>query len=285
MRWSKMQRALLHIHLATLLFGLAGLFGKWLSIPAEWIVLGRAGIATVFLYTLMRIWKEPTALPKGKDRFAFIALGILLAFHWVAFFRGIQLSTVAIGLLTYGAFPLFTTFLEPLLLKEKWRNENLFYALLTVIGLYLVVPDIELSNQYTQGAIWGLASGASFALLTIVNRSQVQAYPSRLIALYQNGIAALVLLPFLWIRTGEIGITEMGLLVILGIVFTGISHTLFIAGMKEVRASTASILSNLEPVYGILAALILLREIPELTTIIGGTLIVGVSIMASIQPS
>lgn len=279
------KRALLHIHLATALFGLAGLFGKWLDIPAEWIVCGRAAIAAAFLYILMRIWKEPTALPKGKDRFAFIALGVLLAFHWVAFFRGIQLSTVAIGLLTYGAFPLFTTFLEPLLLKEQWRTENLFYALLTIIGLYLVVPEIELNNQYTQGAIWGLASGASFALLTIVNRSQVQAYSSRLIALYQNGIAALVLLPFLWLRSGEIGIAEIGLLLILGIVFTGISHTIFIAGMKDVRASTASIISNLEPVYGILAALVLLGEIPDLKTILGGSLIVGVSIMASLRNS
>lgn len=276
-------RSLFEIHLATLLFGLAGLFGKWLIIPAEWIVCGRAAFAGIFLYLLMRSWKESTALPEGKDRWTFVGLGLLLAFHWVAFFRGIQLSTVAIGLLTYGAFPLFTTLLEPLLLKESWRPDQLLLACLTLIGLYLVIPSFDFQDTYTQGALWGLASGASFALLAIVNRKQVQQYPSRLIALYQNSFAAICLLPFLWMKTGELGIQEWGLLLLLGIVFTGISHTLFINAMKHIRASTASIISNLEPVYGILAALILLQEIPSSRTLIGGALIIAASVWASIR--
>ncbi|MEM7374467.1 MAG: DMT family transporter [Bacteroidota bacterium] len=278
-----LSRSLLEIHLATLMFGVAGLFGKWLDIPAEWIVLGRAALAAGFLCVLMKLWKESIRLPEGKHGRVFIGLGMLLAFHWVAFFRGIQLSTVAIGLLTYGAFPLFTTFLEPLILKEKWRMDQLLLSILTLFGLYLVIPDFDFQNSYTQGAIWGLASGASFALLTVVNRSQVQQYPSRLIAFYQNSFAALTLLPFLWIKTGVMTLQDWGLLVLLGIVFTGISHTLFIQAMKNIRASTASIISNVEPVYGILAALILLQEIPDSRTILGGILIITASIAATVR--
>lgn len=272
---------LLQIHLAVLLFGLAGLFGKWLTIPAEIIVLGRAAFAAIFLAGLMAVKGESFRLKKSRDAWAFLLLGAILAFHWVAFFRGIQLSTVAIGLLSFASFPLFTTLLEPLVFRESISGKQILLALIVLLGVYLVVPAFDWQAAYTQGVLWGLASGASFAVLSLLNRWQVRAYPPRQIACYQNAVAALCLLPFWWLSPVSLSPADWGLLLLLGIVFTGLSHSLFIRGLMQVRASTASLIAGLEPVYGILAAWWWLGEIPELHTLLGGVLIVGAGVMGA----
>jgi drug/metabolite transporter (DMT)-like permease len=115
-----------------------------------------------------------------------------------------------------------------------------------------------------------------------LNKKQVATYSGRFVSLYQNGVAALVLLPFLFIEFFTFSTYKLILLVILGVVFTGISHSLFINGMKTVKAETASIIASLEPVYGILAALVLLGEVPALNEIIGGIIILSATVMATV---
>ena len=274
---------LLSVHLAVLLFGLAGLFGKWVDLPPTWIVLGRTTFAAVFLGGMMRWRKESWLPPQARDRRLMILSGAMLAFHWVAFFASIQLSTVAIGLLTFSSFPVFTTLLEPLVGQGKLTFRNLLLAGITLLGVALVVPPLDLSLDYTQGALWGLASGFSFAILALVNRPLSGRHPARRIALWQDGTAALLLLPVIWLQPAQPSLQDVSLLVVLGVVFTGVSHTLFIAGLKELSARLASLIATLEPVYGVLAAALLLGEIPTPQTLLGGGLILGATAWASWQ--
>ena len=274
---------LLSVHLAVLLFGLAGLFGKWVDLSPTWIVLGRTTFAAVFLGGMMRWRKESWLPPQARDRRLMILSGAMLAFHWVAFFASIQLSTVAIGLLTFSSFPVFTTLLEPLVGQGKLTFRNLLLAGITLLGVALVVPPLDLSLDYTQGALWGLASGFSFAILALVNRPLSGRHPARRIALWQDGTAALLLLPVIWLQPAQPSLQDVSLLVVLGVVFTGVSHTLFIAGLKELSARLASLIATLEPVYGVLAAALLLGEIPTPQTLLGGGLILGATAWASWQ--
>ncbi|RMG62844.1 MAG: EamA family transporter, partial [Bacteroidetes bacterium] len=257
-----MSRSLLSIHLAVLLFGLAGLFGKWIDLPAEGIVLGRTFFAGLFLLGWSRARGNSLRLPSRVDYLRLLFLGLVLAFHWVAFFRAIQLSTVAIGLLTFSSFPLFTTFLEPWVFREPLRARAVGLALLTLLGVALVIPPPKLSPMYFEGALWGLASGASFAVLSLLNRRFVRHFPGRTVAFYQNVGAFVALSPFLLLLEKAPGPSDWGRLILLGVVFTGLSHTLFIQGLREVKAQTASIITSLEPVYGLLAAWLLLAEVP-----------------------
>ena len=281
-RFQKPRRSsLAEIHLAVLLFGLAGLFGKWIILPATLIVLGRAFFGAVFLYILMKIRKENLRPGSDKHYFQLILVGFILAFHWVAFFQSIQLATVAIGLLTFSSFPIFTTLLAPLFFKDGIKLLDIILAVITFIGVVIVLPDLNFQSSYTRGFLWGILSGASFAVLSLLNKKQVASYSGRFVALYQNGIAALVLIPFLFIESYSFSTYNLALLVLLGVVFTGLSHSLFINGMKTVKAETASIIASLEPVYGILAALILLGEVPALNEIIGGAIILSATLMAT----
>jgi len=151
----------------------------------------------------------------------------------------------------------------------------------------LIVPRFELADSGFRGVIWGLVSGFTFALLTIMNRRFSQQYSSPVIAFYQDFFAFLVLLPFPFIFHFKLTGRDLILLVILGVVCTAVSHTLFIKGMKTIKAQTASIIHALEPVYGIIFAFILLREIPALRTILGGMVILmaQVLILVKIQRS
>ena len=281
-----MRSALLSIHLAVLLFGLAGLFGKWVQLPAEGIVLGRTTFAALFLYVWVRISGDSLRLPTRADYRRLLFLGLLLAFHWVAFFRAIQLSTVAIGLLTFSSFPLFTTFLEPWFFREPLRGRAVALALLTLAGVALVVPPPQLAPQHFAGALWGIASGASFAWLSLLNRRYVAHFSGRTVAFYQDVGATLVLLPLAVTMGVPLpGPADWGRLLLLGVVFTGLSHTLFINGLRQVKAQTASVITTLEPVYGVLAAWLWLDEMPGLRTLVGGLLILLATFLASRTPA
>ena len=159
---------LIQIHIAVFLFGLAGIFGKLVDLPSTIIVLGRVFFASIFLSVMLLILKQSIKLKRRKDYLHFCILGILLAFHWVTFFKAIQVSTVAVGLLSCSTFPIFTTFLEPYFLRERIRLSNIAIALITFLGVALVIPEFELDNNITQGVLWGVAAGLSFAFLSIL---------------------------------------------------------------------------------------------------------------------
>lgn len=268
-------KSLMEIHLAVLLFGLAGLFGKLLSMPAMIIVLGRVFFSSIFLLLIMTYFKKNIKLKERKHYFYLAVMGVILAVHWSTFFKSIQLSTVAIGLLTFSTFPVFVTFLEPYFFKEKIKLSDVAIAAVTFLGIVFVIPKFELGNNLTQGVIWGIISGFTYAILSMLNRKYVKEYSGLVIAFYEQFVATIVLIPFLFLQKPVFNIIDIMLLIILGTVFTGIAHSIFINGLKNIKTQTAGIISSLEPVYGIFFAAVLLREIPTLREILGGIIILG----------
>jgi drug/metabolite transporter (DMT)-like permease len=276
-------KSLMEIHTAVLFFGLAGLFGKLILLPALIIVLGRVIFAAIFLALLSLYLKQNIKLNQRRDYFYLFILGIILALHWWTFFQAIQVSTVAVGLLTYSTFPIFVTFLEPYFFKEKIKRSDIFLAVITFLGVILVVPRFEITNNITRGALWGIASGFTFAVLSLLNRKYVKKYSSLVIAFYQDSAAVIVLLPFLFLMEFTITIKDILLLILLGVCFTAIAHTIFIKGLTNIKAQTASIIACLEPVYGIVIAIFLLGEVPGLRIISGGMLILAATVYATIK--
>jgi drug/metabolite transporter (DMT)-like permease len=223
-------------------------------------------------------------LPKNrKDCFFFICLGALLAIHWISYFKSIQLSTVAIGLLTFSTFPVFVTFLEPCFLRNKIELKDIIISLITFLGVALVIPKFQFNNNMTQGALWGIFSGFTFAILSILNKKNTKEYSGLLITFYETAVSTVLLIPFMLVSKPIFNSKDILLLIVLGVVFTGISHSLFVSGMSTVKAQTASIISTLEPVYGIISTAILFGEIPTPKVIVGGLIILGTSIYSSIN--
>ncbi len=272
---------LLAIQSAVLLFGAAGLFGKFIDLPASLIVFGRTFFASIALVLVLLFRKTGIRIRHGNDLFGFLLMGALLAGHWVTFFHSIQISTVAIALLTFSTFPIFVTFLEPFFFGEHIRIFDILISAVVFIGVFLVIPEFDFSNKLTLGAFWGTVSGFTFAVLSVLNRKYVTKYPSLTIAMYQNAVACLILLPV--VRSSALSVTawELSLLAVLGIVFTAVAHTLFIRGMLVIKAQLASVIACLEPVYGILLALAILHEVPSAKEILGGIVIIGAIVYAT----
>lgn len=271
------------IHISVFFFGFAGLFAKFISLPSTVIVLGRVFFAMLFLMILLAFRKQSLKLKKRRDFITLTFQGVVLAIHWWAFFKSIQMSTVATGLLTFSTFPIFVTFLEPLLFNEKLQAKNIVVAMIAFLGIALVIPEFEMSNSTTRGVLWGVVSGLSFAVLSLLNRKYAKNYSSLVIAFYQNISATIILFPFLFVTKPDITLMDILFLALLGIVFTGIAHALFIKGLASVKTHKASIIANLEPVYGILAAILFFGEIPTSGLLIGGIIVMGTALSVTLR--
>jgi drug/metabolite transporter (DMT)-like permease len=275
--------ALAALHGAVLLFGFAGLFGKWLDLSPVAIVLGRTAVAAAAL-GFVRLRARHLGAP---FEWRLVTNGAVLALHWVSFFAAIQVASVAVGLLGHASFPLFVLVLERVLLGRRWTAREIATALLVIVGLLMIVPAFSWADRTVQGLAWGCLSGFSFALLTVLNRRFVATRRAADVAFWQNLAAALCLLPFAWASPwalGTTGLREIAMLVVLGLACTALAHTLFIASLRHVSAHTASVVAALEPVYGIALALLLLGEMPALRTVAGGALIVGAALVATRFP-
>jgi drug/metabolite transporter (DMT)-like permease len=271
---------MIDIHIAVLLFGLAGLFGKFLTLPAWCIVMGRTGFAAIALGGVLFFTKGRNLPTNANDIGPFGLLGLILAVHWITFFHAIQISSVAVGLLAFSTFPVFITCIEPWWFKEQRRPMDTVTTLLVVLGLGIMVFPSSFGGAVFSGVCWGAISGFTFAVLSLLNRKWVRKYPPAVIAFYQNAGVTLLLLPMMgWVDV-HMDVAQLGMLAFLGVVCTAISHALFIRGLISVRAQLASVIACLEPVYGIIFAYLLLHEIPSAYTLTGGAVILMATIVA-----
>lgn len=273
----------MQIHIAVLLFGLSGLFGKFIALPPIIIVFGRVCFSSGFLFIVIKVFKKNIRLKEKSHYLYLIIMGGILAIHWITFFKAIQMSTVAIGLLTFSTFPVFVTFLEPYFFKERLKLSDVIVAGVTFLGVALVIPKFELGNDVTQGVLWGIVSGFTYALLSIFNRKYVNEYSSLVVAFYEQIVAAVLLIPVLFFSHPVVHTKDILLIILLAVVFTGISHTLFIEGLKNIKTQTAGIISCLEPLYAIIFAAILLNEIPGIREVLGGVIILGTVFYSTIK--
>jgi drug/metabolite transporter (DMT)-like permease len=282
-RIMRLKRGLVEVHSAVALFGLAGLFGKWLPLSPPVIVLGRVAFASLALGILIAATHFSLRGTLKESAVLLAALGVVLAAHWAAFFQSVQVSSVAVGLLSYACFPVFTVLLEPLLFKEKLAGVNLALAGLCLAGVFFIVPRFDPADAAFRGVLWGLLSGLTFAVLAVFNRRLAQKHAALAVAFIEDSTAALIFAPILFFQAPVLDGRSLLLLAVLGIVCTAGAHTLFIQGMRQVRAQTASIISSLEPVYGILLAFWLLGERPAARTLLGGAIILAAVTVISLR--
>jgi drug/metabolite transporter (DMT)-like permease len=277
-------RGVLYANLAVVLFGLASVLGKLSGLPSPLIVLGRvifAGLTLGAVVVASRRRRWPT---RPRDWLMLCAPGVLLAAHWTSFFQSINVSNVAVGLLAYSSFPLFTTMIEPLVLRQRASRVQAAGGLVILLGVYLLVPSLSLADNITVGVLWGVVAGATFAGLSVTNRWLGRSYPSVTISLSQDLIAAVVLLPTVLVvhPTTPIGLREVLILLVLGVLCTAVAHTLFIEGMRDISAQLASLTGSVEPIWGIAIAMALLGEVPSGRTLAGGAVILAATLIPTV---
>lgn len=277
------KRDILNLHLTTALLGLSGVIGKFVSWPAAAVTFGRVLSSSTFLLIVMLIKKERIRLNCRKDYAFIFCAGVIMAIHWTTFMQSIKVSSVAIGTITFSTFPLFITFLEPLIYKEKLKFSNVLIAIVMLVGVYITVPEFSMGNATTIGIIWGMVGSLTYAILSLMNRYFSAEYSGKQVCLYEQGVATVVLLPFALQLSFEINMVEIGAILFMGIICTAVAHSLFISALKRVKVQTAGIISGMETVYGIVFAMILLHDMITARELIGGLIILSAAAYKTVK--
>ena len=275
-----MKKAILPVNIAVLLFGLAGLFARWISLPASGITFGRVLFSSVTLGLYMLIRRMPFKVRSRAELLKLILAGAVLALHWWAFMESVRRSGVAIGTITFSSFPLFVTFLEPALSHKKPRAADVLTALAVLAGVVITIPAFTLEDRYFQGIVIGMISSLAYAVLTLMNKSLVSSCGGTKTAFYEQAAAAILLLPVVLGAELSPSAADIGLLLLLGVVTTALAHTLFITGLRHLSAQLAGIISSMETVYAIFFTWILLGQAPTAREACGAAVIIGAVVLS-----
>lgn len=280
---SPRQKGLLELHLAALFFSFSALFPKILALPVIAIVVGRVIIAATVLYALVRGGGLSLRIHSRKHYGVFALLGILFSVNIFSFYQAIRVSTVAVGVLSTGMFPIIVAILEPWYFKERFRARDLILAFIALGGIILIMPSFDFHHKIVRGIFWGVLAALTFSNYSIINRKMVQEYSSMVVVLYSDCLAGIIFLPALFTTRFTIGWHDIALLLVLGVALTAGSHTLFVKGMTHVKAGTAGMILMLEPIYGILFAFLFIREIPASRTLMGGAIVIATTLYATLS--
>ncbi|MEA5059045.1 MAG: DMT family transporter [Candidatus Pelethousia sp.] len=275
-------KSLIQIHVAVFFLGLSALAGKWSTLNALSLTFGRVWVSSPALFLYLKMRRMPMRLHSRRDYGVMAVLGGLWAVHWVAFLQSAQLATVAIATITFSTYPVFVTFLEPWLFHERLRLSAVVEALLMLAGASIIVPW-QADGALLPGFIWGMAASVLHAAIVLLNRRMVVDYSGEVVAFYSQASAALLLLPAgIMLRPAFTGHNLTAVLV-LGLLCSALAQALVGCGLKRVKAQTLALIGGLESVYGIVLAAILLAQPPTLREILGGVVVLGVSMYATLE--
>jgi len=266
---------LFSVHAAVLIFGLTALFSKLIALSAVEITLLRSVFAIAAIAIYIKYLNESLKLNNKRDYLIAMLLGIFLGTHWVTYFHAMQVSSIAIGIISLYTYPVITVFLEPFFHGERPHIKDIVSAVVVLFGIYLLVPEFSVDNQTAIGVFWGVLSAFLFAMRNMINGRYFKAYPARHALFYQTIAVIIILIPFSAEVVPQVSQTQWLELIVLGIFFTALPHTLFAHSLLHLKAKTASLVGCMQVVYGTLFAALFLTEIPSWTTIAGGLIVIS----------
>lgn len=252
-------RNLLILHLTVLVWGFTGILGALISINAVQMVWYRVLIASISLFIYFLATKTNIKVSK-KQFFQFFFTGSIVALHWIFFFHAIKVANVSVSLICLSSVTLFIAILEPLIKKQKISKGDIFVGLFIILGIYMI---FKFETKYTTGIIFGLLSAVAASFFSTINSTLVQKSNPSIIGFYELSGA------FFWItiyrlfdkslvtESFNLSATDWFYLMVLGTICTALAYVAGVAVMRTLSAFRVALITNLEPVYGIILAFLL----------------------------
>lgn len=276
-----MNRSKLQLLTAMGIFGTIGIFVRYIPLSSGVIAFCRGLLGFTFLIAVMLLSKKKPDLPAIRRNLTVLVIsGIAIGFNWILLFESYKYTTVATATVCYYLAPLLLLLASPLL-GEKLTVKKLLCVGLALVGLICVSGIVEgglPAFGEIKGVLLGVSAAVLYATVMFLNKklSPIPAYDKTVL---QLGSSTLILLPYL-LLTHSAAIPEMtglqwGLLLVVGILHTGIAYTMYFGSMKDLNAQTVAIFSYLDPVIAIILSALLLKETMTPANIIGSVLILG----------
>lgn len=261
-----MRKSYLILHIAVILAGFTGIFGKLISLNEVALVWYRVLFSTLILLLGFKILKIKR-LDSLKDKIVIAQVGSLLMLHWIFFYASIKYANVSVGVICYCLTSFFTAIFAPIINKKRFNYEQLFLSLLTIVGISLI---FHFDASYQLGIILGVISSSFSALYTIYNERIVLKYDSKIINYYQLGGGTIllgILMPFYYLIFPQLvyipSLTDVVYLILFSIFCTIGLYILFAEALKNLSAFTVNLTFNLEPIYAIGLAFLIFDEAKE----------------------
>jgi drug/metabolite transporter (DMT)-like permease len=276
--------SLVQLNLAVLLWGGTAMFAKGIALPIGHIICLRSFVAAALLLAFLLWCKEPVKLKRPGHYAIFAVIGALLGLHWLTYFGALRASTAAVAILSLHTYPVFTALVEPFVFGEKLKKIDIVLVLVVFAGVLVMTPEISLSNTTTRGILLGVVSGLLFMARNLMTRKYVKEYTSSTLMFWQTLVSGIILVPALFLSgEADYSPSAIGLLVLLGILFTAVPQTLFSASFKTLSAKTAGVLGTLLIFYGALLGYLIHDEQVTPRTALGGLIILACIIFETVR--
>lgn len=269
---NKEKQATINMHIATFLFGMTAILGKLISLNEFNMVWHRMLLASIVFMLVPSFWKKIKSIP-NKIIGIYLLNGIVVALHWLTFYGSIKINNSAsLTLACFGSVSIFASIIEPLVFKVRIKKSEIALGLFVLLGLVFIAkanPDdhFTLSSNYMQAIILALISAFLAVIFTVVNKKYIADYSPSVLTWAQmlgGTIFLSIIMPFI-VKTGISfqfipSALDIFWLLVLVVICTNVAFSLEMKSLKNMSAFASSIILNLEPVYGIIAAILIFKE-------------------------
>ena len=275
------RQAYLQLHACVILWGFTAILGRLISLPAVQLVCWRMALVAVVLLAVRRTWFGVAGMPR-RSVFVFVAIGLIVAAHWVAFYTSIKISNASVAVACLGLGSIFAAIIEPIVMRRPHERLELLLGVLAVPGVVLIVGGVPLEMRL--GIAAGVVAALLSAIFTTLNKRFASSGDPFAITFLEMTAGAVVLS----VPAALSGLTlptqiDAIWLVVLAVACTLLPFVMWIQSLKHVSAFSTLLILNLEPVYAILLAAVLFQEYEDLTPLFyGGTAIVLLTVV--LQP-
>jgi drug/metabolite transporter (DMT)-like permease len=270
------------LHLIVFIWGFTAILGALITIDAIPLVWYRMLLAVVFI-VIFFLWKKKSFKVDRKGLIKFLFTGVVIALHWVFFFKAIKVSNVSVALVTMSTGAFFTSLLEPIFFKRKINTLEIFLGLLVIAGLYII---FNFESQYKLGIVYALIASFLGALFAVLNGLFIKKYTADTISLYQLFFGVVFITIYLLFTKGfsvsffQIPRLDWVYLFVLSSICTAYAFIASVQVMKYLSPYTVMLTINLEPIYAIILALLIFGEEEQMSsTFYVGTFIVLVVVL------
>ena len=264
--------------------GTIGVFRRFLPMSSAGLACLRGLIGGTGLFLYVKLANIRIANPaSGSQRIGMILGGIALGINWILLFEAFNFTTVAKATLCYYLEPTIVILLSPVLFQERLTRRRLLCAFVSLLGMVLVSGVLEggTAPQDLKGILYALGAACFYALVVIINKKTGECDPWEK-SIVQLLSAAAVLVPYLLVRN-EIPVIHNGqelvLVLIIGLVHTGLAYALYFSSLPHLPAQTISLLSYIDPVTALFVSALFLGESLRPLAMLGAVMILGAAVL------
>lgn len=273
------RKAYLELHLAVFLFGFTAILGDLIDLPAIALVWYRVMLACISFLFFFRVRNALKKIPR-ELAVKYLLIGAIVALHWVAFFGAVKLANASVTLICLATTSFMTSILEPIIIKRPFYWYETALSILIIPGMILIVQALE--AHFYLGIAVGLFSALLAALFGILNKKLITRSDPLTISAIEMGGAFMflsLLLPVLFLFGADLNLkpsaSDWIYILILALLCTTLAYALALRALHHLSAFVTALSINLEPIYGIVLAIVILKEHHELSPqfYLGGALI------------